>query len=212
MYSSPFVTGVGVGVGLELGSPLPYKFIFNLTPPPDNQNVYRVWRYVNNQRLCRANLIAALRQKYGPETTRFVGPTQTDEAHATEFLWLFDQSEHPAPLPNSSDLYGTITTCAGMFGDNGTSVPAFSEGNLTTTANRQLIQPGGWCNSSMIAVIANFNATQIHVVDRVFLRPVGDAVRGIAGFLAGMHHGRLNAYVVYALAFLLLMLLVYRVT
>jgi len=53
---------------------------------------------------------------------------------------------------------------------------------------------------------------ETHVVDRVFLRPVGAAVRGIAGFLAGMHHGRLNAYVVYVLAFLLLVLFVCRAT
>jgi len=39
---------------------------------------------------------------------------------------------------------------------------------------------------------------------------VNQAMRGIAGFLAGMHHGRLNAYVTYALAFLLLMLLMFR--
>ena len=48
------------------------------------------------------------------------------------------------------------------------------------------------------------------VADRVFLQPVGSAVRGVAGFLAGMHHGRLNAYVTYALAFLILMLLLFR--
>lgn len=53
---------------------------------------------------------------------------------------------------------------------------------------------------------------ETHVVDRFFLRPMGTTVRGIADFLAGMHHGRLNAYVVYALAFLLLMLFVYRAT
>ncbi len=53
---------------------------------------------------------------------------------------------------------------------------------------------------------------ETHVVDRVFLRPVGSAVRGIAALLAGMHHGRLNAYVVYVLAFLLLVLFVYRAT
>lgn len=53
---------------------------------------------------------------------------------------------------------------------------------------------------------------ETHVVDRFFLRPMGATVRGIADFLAGMHHGRLNAYVVYVLAFLLLMLFVYRAT
>ncbi len=53
---------------------------------------------------------------------------------------------------------------------------------------------------------------ETHVVDRVFLRPVGTAVGRIASFLAGMHHGRLNAYVVYVLAFLLLVLFAYRAT
>ncbi len=53
---------------------------------------------------------------------------------------------------------------------------------------------------------------ETHVVDRVFLRPVGTAVREIAAFLAGMHHGKLNAYVVYVLAFLLFVLFFYRAT
>jgi hydrogenase-4 component B len=53
---------------------------------------------------------------------------------------------------------------------------------------------------------------ETHVVDRLFLQPVGAATRWIAGFLAGMHHGRLNAYVTYVLAFLLLVLILYRAT
>lgn len=51
---------------------------------------------------------------------------------------------------------------------------------------------------------------EAHVVDRIFLRPVGTAMRAVARFLAGMHHGRLNAYVGYVLAFLLLILLMFR--
>ena len=53
---------------------------------------------------------------------------------------------------------------------------------------------------------------ETHVVDRLILRPLGAAMRWIAGFLAGMHHGRLNAYVSYVLAFLLLVLFLYRAT
>jgi len=53
---------------------------------------------------------------------------------------------------------------------------------------------------------------ETHVVDRLFLRPVGAAVNSIARGLAGMHHGRLNAYVGYVLSFLLLILFLYRVT
>lgn len=51
---------------------------------------------------------------------------------------------------------------------------------------------------------------ETHVVDRLLLRPVGTAARRIAAFLAGMHHGRLNAYITYVLAFLLLVLFFYR--
>jgi len=52
---------------------------------------------------------------------------------------------------------------------------------------------------------------ETHVVDRVFLRPVRMASRWIADSLARMHHGRLNAYVAYVLAFLLLILFLSRV-
>jgi len=48
------------------------------------------------------------------------------------------------------------------------------------------------------------------IIDRVFLRPVRDAVNGIANILAGMHHGRLNAYIAYVLGFFLLILFLYR--
>jgi len=53
---------------------------------------------------------------------------------------------------------------------------------------------------------------ETHVVDRLLLKPVAIAVQGIAAFLAGMHHGKLNAYVTYVLAFLLLVLFFYRGT
>ncbi|MGB8885930.1 MAG: proton-conducting transporter membrane subunit [Candidatus Korobacteraceae bacterium] len=50
------------------------------------------------------------------------------------------------------------------------------------------------------------------IVDRVFLRPIGNVMNGTARFLAGMHHGRLNAYVAYVLGFLLMVLFLYRAT
>jgi hydrogenase-4 component B len=48
------------------------------------------------------------------------------------------------------------------------------------------------------------------LVDRLFLHPVGDAIGWIARSLATMHHGNLNAYVSYSLAFLVLILFLYR--
>jgi hydrogenase-4 component B len=53
---------------------------------------------------------------------------------------------------------------------------------------------------------------ETHLVDRLFLQPVGDVIGWVARSLAEMHHGKLNAYVSYSLAFLLLMLFLYRIT
>jgi hypothetical protein len=53
---------------------------------------------------------------------------------------------------------------------------------------------------------------ETHLVDRLLFHPVGDAVNWTARRLAGMHHGRLNAYVAYSLAFLLILLVLFRVS
>ncbi|MGB6802602.1 MAG: hypothetical protein WBE31_10060, partial [Candidatus Sulfotelmatobacter sp.] len=52
---------------------------------------------------------------------------------------------------------------------------------------------------------------ETHLVDRLFFHPVGMIVNSVARLLAGMHHGRLNAYVAYVLGFLILILVLYRV-
>lgn len=51
---------------------------------------------------------------------------------------------------------------------------------------------------------------ETHLVERLFFRPVGASVNSVARLLAGMHHGRLNAYVGYVVGFLLLILVLYR--
>ncbi len=53
---------------------------------------------------------------------------------------------------------------------------------------------------------------EMHLVDRLFFHPVGDAISWFARLLAGMHHGRLNAYVAYTLGFLVLILFLYRLS
>lgn len=50
------------------------------------------------------------------------------------------------------------------------------------------------------------------ILDRIFFRPVRDVVGGMANILAGMHHGRLNAYIAYVLGFFLIILFLYRGT
>jgi len=53
---------------------------------------------------------------------------------------------------------------------------------------------------------------ETHLVDRLVFHPMGDAVSWLARLLARMHHGRLNAYVAYSLGFLLILLLLYRLS
>jgi len=53
---------------------------------------------------------------------------------------------------------------------------------------------------------------ETHLVERLFLRPVGAAMTSVARLLAGMHHGRLNAYVGYVVGFLILILFLYRLS
>ena len=48
---------------------------------------------------------------------------------------------------------------------------------------------------------------ETHLVERLFLRPLGTGINSVARLFAGMHHGRLNAYVAYVVAFLILVLL-----
>lgn len=52
----------------------------------------------------------------------------------------------------------------------------------------------------------------IYLVDRLFFHTVGDAVIWLAKLLAGMHHGRLHAYVAYTFGFLVLMLVLFRLS
>lgn len=53
---------------------------------------------------------------------------------------------------------------------------------------------------------------ETYLVERIFLRPIGDVIGWIARGLAGMHHGKLNAYAGYFVTFLLLVLILFRLT
>jgi len=53
---------------------------------------------------------------------------------------------------------------------------------------------------------------ETHLLDRLFFTPIGNAVGWLARLLAAMHQGRLNAYVAYVLTFLVVVLILYRLT
>ena len=49
---------------------------------------------------------------------------------------------------------------------------------------------------------------RVHLVDKLFFRPITTAAMWIAGRLALIHHGRFNAYAAYALLTLLITLVI----
>ena len=53
---------------------------------------------------------------------------------------------------------------------------------------------------------------ETHLLERLFLRPVGAGMNFAGRLFARMHHGRLNAYVGYVVAFLIIVLLLFRLT
>ena len=53
---------------------------------------------------------------------------------------------------------------------------------------------------------------RVHLVDRLVFGPLKQAALGLAGALAAMHHGRINAYVTYALLALLIVFAVLAAT
>lgn len=142
------------------------RVVVLVTPPPDKQVVWRVRRYVYfKEPVNRANVMASLREKYGKETVMFLGPSsqeKADEAHAAEMWWLFDEQGRPASLPNIDALHNTLLACAGKFdrGDDANN-PYFAVENITPQSSRDQIAEGGWCNTSMIAVIAQITTEEI---------------------------------------------------
>jgi hydrogenase-4 component B len=53
---------------------------------------------------------------------------------------------------------------------------------------------------------------ETYLVERLFFDPIGRAAGWLARLFAGMHHGRLNAYVGYVLGFLMIILFLFRLT
>ncbi len=49
---------------------------------------------------------------------------------------------------------------------------------------------------------------RVHLVDRLVFQPIGSATLRVAHLLAAMHHGRINAYVTYVFAALLIVIAV----
>jgi hypothetical protein len=159
MYSQQIINQVSIGFD-PLPSPTE-EITTSATSPLEHQVIYRVRRMLGRQHIYRDNLIASLREKYGKETVMSDGAGPTDPAHATEMMWLLDGQGHPVALPSSTDALYMVHQCVGTLAGGGPNDSTFAANNITSEASRKAMAEGGWCNSSIVAVVANFTMEPI---------------------------------------------------
>ena len=87
----------GFSFGWETLAVHPERMIVDVTPPPNQKVVWKVRRYLAQQKIYRANVLSSLREKYGKETA--TTPAVSDDQHLTDTSWVLDEQGHPPKLP-----------------------------------------------------------------------------------------------------------------
>jgi hypothetical protein len=138
--------GYSIGMG-QLTKPPIQEAVF-LTPPPDKQVVWKVYRALSWDKMYRANLIMSLREKYGKEAG----------ARTTKFYWLFDSEGRPAKMPGGGDAQNVIDNCVGTY--SGAEFGSwFAPNNLVD--HQAQIADSGWCNTIGYIVVADVGQEEI---------------------------------------------------
>jgi hypothetical protein len=149
-----FLSGYkGVGITEE-------RVSVHLTPPPNQQVVWKVVRQLSQQKIYRANVLSSLREKYGKETG--TTPFVANDQQITDMWWTFDEQGHPAkPVPGPSDPDGVekATDCSRRFSASEGGSSWFAPNNLENSVNG--LNKSDWCNSSGIGVHASFGPAEI---------------------------------------------------
>lgn len=154
-FDQRVVLQMGAGIDV-LGAP-PETVYVEVTPPPQEQVIWRVYRRAGdfNHKSLHSQLLASLRQKYGKETVAFAasgldGAESGREPHSDAEIgllwWLFDEQGHPAPLPAGGIEQVRSNTCLGVFQD----IPR-SQSNYTKDA----VMAQGYCTTSLVIVRAD---------------------------------------------------------
>lgn len=157
---------IDFAVGFSPVQSVEERIAVRVTPPPEKQVVWQVQRFVGKQKIYRANVLASLREKYGKEAAGFTNGTQVSDIDkdAADIWWIFDEQGHPAKF---ADSYNTAYACQMKFsrGPAGLTFDAegggayFGESNIVPMEKD--LQDSGWCNTSMIAVIAYIGGGEI---------------------------------------------------
>jgi hypothetical protein len=147
-----------------LGTPDAY---LSFTAPPGPQLVWRITRYARHIHVSHANMLAALRQKYGKETMAFPsggGHPVMDDSQIDHLVWLFDEHGGRVPLPPARLFpgYGTMWNCANVIGQYNPQ-PAMPEDDVDFTRS---VFPG-WC-SSFVGIHVSFGGSNSEIVENTF--------------------------------------------
>jgi hypothetical protein len=138
--------------------------VVDLTPPPNNQVVWRVWRSTNFMHVNRNTLIAALREKYGKETVAFeaaIGDAEvtTDATKITDMVWLIDERGTPVAPPRSMRTLAIVGQALGPQPVNSDEQLFHGE----PTINPFLQDP--WVQSSGVATVVKFTRGDAQIIE-----------------------------------------------
>jgi hypothetical protein len=162
MYLAPNEKPVlsGFSLGWQGGTIPDERLMLEFTPPPTPQTVWRIKRTLVRLKIDRGNVLASLREKYGKETIAFFGSdVAREDAQIKEMWWLLDEHGHPAKLPNSQQLYTTLGVCATKMTREEPGASTFVPNNLLP--REKDLEDSGWCNTTMVAVVARMDLGSI---------------------------------------------------
>lgn len=151
----------GFSFGYASLAPQAERVVVDVTPPPNQQVVWKVRRYLAQQKIYRANVLSSLREKYGKETA--TSPAVANDQQIRDMWWVLNEQGRPEKLPPPGVHWQTgdqlVNDCARTFvtGDPGGSwfAPNNLEGQLKNLDSSE------WCKLSGVALHASVPTTDI---------------------------------------------------
>jgi hypothetical protein len=127
--------------------------VVSLTAPPSRQVVWHIVRFTRRLHANHANVLAALREKYGKESFagHANGSKTTDDRSIGTLFWIFDEQGNRAAMP-SAQAFGSndISSClgGGIALNPGPKMPMDE------------VKDPNWC-ASFVGAVAQIDASEI---------------------------------------------------
>lgn len=140
----------------------------SLTAPPSRQVVWRVVRFTRGMHTNHANVLAALRAKYGKETLAGLGngTVTTDDRSIGKLFWAFDEHGNRVQLPSPQTFGETSYRVIPCANSNVYGGPLSDVGPRTPIEENK---SQDWC-ASVVGILISIDASEI--VDRTMTNMV----------------------------------------